>query len=53
MPKAGKSSPKIEEPKTAQPKVVAEDPKPVKKIDLEITNPDDIKIDDKGQSLLF
>jgi len=30
-----------------------EEPKPAKKIDFEITNPDDIKIDDKGQSLLF
>jgi topoisomerase-4 subunit A len=29
--------------------------KPVepKRVDFEITNPDDIKIDDKGQSLLF
>ncbi|MBC7614577.1 MAG: DNA gyrase/topoisomerase IV subunit A, partial [Pedobacter sp.] len=32
---------------------ITEAPKPVKKIDFEITNPDDIKIDDKGQSLLF
>ena len=30
-----------------------EEPKPVKKIDLEITNPDDIKIDDKGQLGFF
>ncbi|MFC5282200.1 DNA gyrase/topoisomerase IV subunit A [Pedobacter alpinus] len=28
-------------------------PKPVKKIDFEITNPDDIKLDDKGQLGLF
>ena len=34
-------------------KRITEAPKPVKKIDFEITNPDDIKIDDKGQSLLF
>ncbi|RVU00033.1 DNA gyrase/topoisomerase IV subunit A [Mucilaginibacter limnophilus] len=27
--------------------------KPAKKVDFEITNPDDIKIDDKGQSSLF
>jgi topoisomerase-4 subunit A len=27
--------------------------KPIKNVDLEITNPDDIKIDDKGQSSLF
>ncbi|SFH21158.1 DNA gyrase/topoisomerase IV subunit A [Pedobacter insulae] len=30
-----------------------EEPKPVKKIDLEITNPEDIKIDDKGQLGFF
>lgn len=30
-----------------------EDPKPVKKVDFEITNPDDIKIDDKGQLGFF
>ncbi len=29
------------------------EPKPVKKIDFEITNPDDIEIDDKGQLGLF
>ncbi|WP_040539680.1 DNA gyrase/topoisomerase IV subunit A [Pedobacter arcticus] len=28
-------------------------PKPVKKVDFEITNPDDIKLDDKGQLGLF
>ncbi|RYG32524.1 MAG: DNA gyrase/topoisomerase IV subunit A, partial [Chitinophagaceae bacterium] len=35
----------------AEPEPPAE--KPVKKIDLEITNPDDIDIDDKGQTRLF
>ncbi|MCY1519585.1 hypothetical protein D9M68_543390 [compost metagenome] len=30
-----------------------EPPKPVKKVDFEITNPDDIKIDDKGQLGFF
>jgi topoisomerase-4 subunit A len=30
-----------------------EEPKPAKKIDLEITNPEDIKIDDKGQLGFF
>lgn len=30
-----------------------EEPKPAKKIDLEITNPNDIKIDDKGQLGFF
>ncbi len=30
-----------------------EEPKPVKKVDFEITNPDDIEIDDKGQLGLF
>ncbi|WP_448700457.1 DNA gyrase/topoisomerase IV subunit A [Mucilaginibacter sp. AW1-3] len=34
------------------PPVVSED-KPVKKVDFEITNPDDIDIDDKGQLGLF
>ncbi len=28
-------------------------PKPAKKVDFEITNPDDIKLDDKGQTKLF
>jgi topoisomerase-4 subunit A len=28
-------------------------PKPIKKVDFEITNPDDIEIDDKGQLGLF
>jgi len=41
-----KEKPKAEEPKK-------EEPKTAKKIDLEITNPDDIKIDDKGQLGFF
>ena len=32
---------------------VKEPEKPVKKIDFEITNPDDLEIDDKGQLGLF
>ena len=32
---------------------ITEEPKPIKKIDFEITNPDDIKIDDKGQLGFF
>ncbi|MNL19173.1 hypothetical protein D3C87_1403600 [compost metagenome] len=40
-----KPEPKKEEPKKEE--------KPVKKIDFEITNPDDIKIDDKGQLGFF
>jgi topoisomerase-4 subunit A len=32
---------------------VKEPEKPVKKIDFEITNPDDLDIDDKGQIGLF
>ncbi|WCT15054.1 DNA gyrase/topoisomerase IV subunit A [Mucilaginibacter jinjuensis] len=32
---------------------IPETDKPVKDVDFEITNPDDIKIDDKGQSSLF
>ena len=38
---------------TSEPAPATEPEKPVKNIDLEITNPDDIKIDDKGQSSLF
>jgi len=34
-------------------KIESESPTPTKKIDLEITNPDDIKIDDKGQLGFF
>lgn len=33
--------------------VFTSNPKPVKKVDFEITNPDDIKLDDKGQLGLF
>lgn len=42
-----------EEPQPVEPNKETEEPKPVKKIDLEITNPDDIKIDDKGQLGFF
>jgi len=38
---------------TSEPAPVTQPEKPVKNIDLEITNPNDIKIDDKGQSSLF
>lgn len=38
--------------KEEKPRFVSE-PKPVKKIDFEITNPDDVDIDDKGQLGLF
>ncbi|QPH41234.1 DNA gyrase/topoisomerase IV subunit A [Pedobacter endophyticus] len=41
---------KKDEPK---PKDKAEEEKPAKKVDFEITNPDDIDIDDKGQLGLF
>jgi len=53
----------VEKPKTEPAEAVApivtapkpkpEPEKPVKKVDFEITNPGDIKIDDKGQSSLF
>ncbi|MBD1392962.1 DNA gyrase/topoisomerase IV subunit A [Mucilaginibacter glaciei] len=50
----------LEEPKAeAKPKMEGPEPteskpeKPVKKVDFEITNPDDIDIDDKGQLGLF
>jgi topoisomerase-4 subunit A len=51
-------NPKAQEPESTetanrQSATKDEQPKPIQKIDLEITNPDDIKIDDKGQSLLF
>ena len=60
-PKSVKSAePKkeIEKPVIVQEDPIAESPKieeepPAKKIDLEITNPDDIEIDDKGQLGLF
>lgn len=44
--------PEMEETKSEKP-AVEEHPKPSKIIDLEITNPDDIEIDDKGQLGLF
>ncbi|MDQ7947548.1 MAG: DNA gyrase/topoisomerase IV subunit A [Pedobacter sp.] len=50
--KSATEQPKAEEKSNAA-ATAPEEPKPVRKIDLEITNPDDIKIDDKGQSLLF
>ncbi|RZA02933.1 MAG: DNA gyrase/topoisomerase IV subunit A [Sphingobacteriaceae bacterium] len=40
-----------EEPITESPKIEKE--KPVKKVSFEITNPDDVEIDDKGQLGLF
>jgi topoisomerase-4 subunit A len=48
----------IENPVTIQEEPIAESPKieeepPAKKVDFEITNPDDIEIDDKGQLGLF
>jgi len=47
----------VEKPKSQPEQVKKEDAKaeekPVKKIDLEITNPDDIDMDDKGQLGLF
>ena len=43
-----------EEQKVAKSVAKTEDePKPTKKVDFEITNPDDIKIDDKGQLGFF
>ncbi len=39
----------IEQPES----IKEDDPKPVKKIDFEITNPEDLDIDDKGQLGLF
>ncbi len=39
--------------KPEEPAPPKEEPKPVKKIDFEITNPDDLDIDDKGQLGLF
>jgi len=48
-------SPEIEEASEAPSPEDADEPTapPVKKIDFEITNPDDIDIDDKGQIGLF
>ncbi len=48
--KAEKASDQSTE-ETEQP--TQEEPKPAKKVDFEITNPDDIKIDDKGQLGFF
>ncbi|MNR20691.1 hypothetical protein D3C85_1375470 [compost metagenome] len=50
-------APEVEKP-AAKPKKAWNDPKPkedkpVKNITLEITNPDDLEIDDKGQLGLF
>jgi topoisomerase-4 subunit A len=42
----------VEEPEPAEPEKPTDEP-PAKKIDFEITNPDDIEIDDKGQLGLF
>ncbi|MBD3750001.1 MAG: DNA gyrase/topoisomerase IV subunit A [Sphingobacteriales bacterium] len=42
-----------EEPKLNKVETTTEDVKPPKKVDFEITNPDDIKLDDKGQLGLF
>jgi topoisomerase-4 subunit A len=47
-PVAEKPAPKPVAEKAPEPEV-----KPVKKIDFEITNPDDVEIDDKGQLGLF
>jgi len=55
------SSPKSEEPKTAPPKPTEKpvepeqkpEETPHKKVDFEITNPDDIEMDDNGQLGLF
>ncbi|MBO9673897.1 MAG: DNA gyrase/topoisomerase IV subunit A [Sphingobacteriaceae bacterium] len=46
-------APKTEKPVPAQEEAPKTEEKPVKKIDFEITNPDDIDIDDKGQIGLF
>jgi topoisomerase-4 subunit A len=45
-----KETPKAEEVK--KPTFIST-PKPAKEVDFEITNPDDIKLDDKGQTKLF
>jgi len=44
---------KSEESVESNPKESVQSPPPAKKIDFEITNPDDIEIDDKGQLGLF
>jgi topoisomerase-4 subunit A len=48
-----KEKPVESTPKVVEPKKEESDAKPPKKIDFEITNPDDIDIDDKGQLGLF
>ena len=50
VPEPSKESPKAKE---SSPKKETPAAKPVKKVDFEITNPDDIKIDDKGQLGFF
>jgi topoisomerase-4 subunit A len=56
-PKTESVKPKEAETKKASDEPAEQSPKPVtpqtKKIDFEITNPDDIDIDDKGQLGLF
>lgn len=49
-PKAEEIKPKTEEIKKP---TFTSTPKPAKDVDFEITNPDDIKLDDKGQTKLF
>jgi topoisomerase-4 subunit A len=51
--KAESGKAKAENTKDETTTPVPEEPKPAKKIDLEITNPEDIKIDDKGQLGFF
>jgi topoisomerase-4 subunit A len=55
--KSAEPKEKVEKPKPVQGEPIAESPKaeepPAKKVDFEITNPDDIEIDDKGQLGLF
>ncbi len=51
--KSGSLEVKDEQPTTDNEQRKTEEPKPAKKVDFEITNPDDIKIDDKGQLGFF
>jgi topoisomerase-4 subunit A len=48
-----KPTPEPAKQSAVEPKPEPTADKPIKNIDLEITNPEDIKIDDKGQSSLF
>jgi topoisomerase-4 subunit A len=48
-----KPAPEPAKPHVVESKLEQAADKPIKNVDLEITNPDDIKIDDKGQSSLF